>query len=474
MTELVLHPDRLLPADPGTRAVARRLHALVADAAITSPHGHVDPQLLLDDAPFTDAASLLVVPDHYVTRLLHAHGVGLDALGIPRRDGGPTRPAAPREVWRALCERWGAFAGTPSRYWLECELADLFGVTVQPSASTADAIFDQVGERLATPAYRPRALFERFGIATLATTDDPASPLDAHEALAEQDVLPGDVLPTFRPDRYADPAAPGWRRALAELAQASGVDTSTRAGLLEALRARRAHFAARGGTASDHGPVDAACEPMEPAAAERVHAAALAGDVTAADAAAYRAGMLFAFAEMACEDGMVMQLHPGVLRNHHRPTLDAFGPDTGHDLPLATDYTRSLRPVLERFGTEPAFRLVLFTVDETSFGRDIAPLAGFYPSVFVGAPWWFLDTPRAIARFRETVTDTAGFAKTAGFVDDTRAFCSIPARHDMARRLDAAHLARLVVEHQVGEDEAGEIVVDLTTALPRRVFRLDG
>ena len=245
------------------------------------------------------------------------------------------------------------------------------------------------------------------------------------------------MLPTFRPDRYADPAAPGWRQALAELAEASGVDTGTHGGLLEALRARRARFAEHGGTATDHGPVDAACEPMDPAAAERVHAAALAGDVSAADTAAYRGGMLFAFAQMACEDGMVMQLHPGVLRNHHRPTLEAFGPDTGHDLPLATDYTRSLRPVLERFGTEPAFRLVLFTVDETSFGRDIAPLAGFYPSVYVGAPWWFLDTPRAIARFRETVTDTAGFAKTAGFVDDTRAFCSIPARHDMSRRLTA-------------------------------------
>lgn len=471
---LHLHPDRLLPADPGTRGVARRLYDSVARAPITSPHGHVDPRTLLDDAPFADAASLLVVPDHYVTRMLHAHGVRLGDLGLARRDGGDGHTADPRAVWRLLCEHWHAFRGTPSRYWLESELAELFGVDVQPSAETADAIFDQVGERLAQPGFRPRALFERFAITTLATTDDPASDLSAHAALAADASFAGSVIPTFRPDRYLDPADPGWRGALADLAGASGVDTTTAAGLAEALRARRRHFVEHGATATDHGPLDAACEPLPEADAERLHAAALAGTASAVETDAYRGHLLFSMAQMACEDGLVMQLHPGVLRGHHRPTLAAYGPDTGHDLPTSTDYVRSLRPVLERFGTEPSFRLVLFTVDETAFARDIAPLAGFYPSVYVGAPWWFLDTPGAIARFRDAVTDTAGFHKTAGFVDDTRAFCSIPARHDMARRVDASFLARLVVEHRLGEEEAAETIHDLTVTLPRRVFRLDG
>ena len=470
---LHLHPDRLLPADPGTRDVARRLYRTVADAPITSPHGHVDARLLVDDAPFTDAASLLVVPDHYVTRLLHAHGVALGDLGVARRDGAPSPAPDPRRVWRLLCEHWHAFRGTPSRYWLEGELADLFGVRVQPSAATADAIFDQVGERLAQPAYRPRALFERFRITTLATTDDPAADLSAHAALAADPTFTGSVVPTFRPDRYVDPGQPGWPGALGELAAAADEDTGTSAGLLRALEARRRHFAAHGATATDHGPVDAACAPVTDADAERLHAAALAGTASTADLAAYRGHLLFAMARMSCEDGLVMQLHPGVLRGHHRPTLAAHGPDTGHDLPTPTEFVRALRPVLERFGTEPSFRLVLFTVDETAFTRDIAPLAGFYPSVWVGAPWWFLDTPGAIARFRDAVTDSAGFYKTAGFVDDTRAFCSIPARHDMSRRVDAGHLARLVVEHRLTEDEAAQTLQDLVTTLPRRVFRLD-
>ena len=143
-------------------------------------------------------------------------------------------------------------------------------------------------------------------------------------------------------------------------------------------------------------------------------------------------------------------------RNHHRPTYERFGPDTGHDIPIRVEFTDGLRPLLERFGTHPGFHLVAFTVDETVWSRELAPLAGFYPSVYVGVPWWFLDAPDAIRRFRAAVTETAGFSRTSGFVDDTRAFCSIPARHDMSRRVDAGVLARLVAEHRLDEDEAVE------------------
>ena len=467
---LTLHPDRLLPPELPVRAIARRLYTAVADAPIVSPHGHVDPRMLLRDEPFADPAALLVTPDHYVTRLLHANGMPLTALGL-RDAARPDDAAAPREIWRELCSHWADFRGTPSRYWLQTVLVELFGVDRQPSAANADDLYDRVAAALATPATRPRALFRRFGIEVLATTDDPVSDLAAHAALAGAD-LGGRVVPTFRADRFADPGAPGWAAAVTELAAATGLDTATHAGLLTALRDRRRAFADAGATATDAGPVDTGTEPLDDAEAQRLHAAALTGPLDAGAAAAYRRDLLYRQGLESAADGLVMQLHPGVLRNHHRPTLAAFGPDTGHDIPLPTDYARGLRPLLERVGTSPTFRMVLFTVDETAFSREIAPLAGFYPGVYVGAPWWFLDTPDAIRRFRAAVTDTVGFAKTAGFVDDTRAYCSIPARHDMSRRIDAGHLARLVAEHRLTEDEAAETIIDLTGPLPRRVFRL--
>jgi len=468
MTAPGIAADRLLPADPATRGVARRLYETVRRAPIISPHGHVDAGVLVRDEPFADPAALFISTDHYVTRILHSHGVPLDALGVG------DSPADPRSVWRLLCEHWPRFLGTTVRYWLECELGEVFGVHETFDASSSDRVYDRVAELLADPAYRPRALFERFGIEVLATTDDPADDLAAHHQLAQDPTWRGRVLPTFRADRYMDPAAPGWRAAVNELARRADVDCSTYAGLLDALRARRAAFAAAGGTATDSGVVDAGCEPLPAHEAERIHRAGLEGTVTAAEGAAARRNLLYRLAEMSCEDGLVMQLHAGVLRNTHRPTFARFGPDTGHDLPDATSFTRALSPVLQDFGTDPGLHLVLFTVDESTFSREIAPLAGFYPAVYAGAPWWFLDSPAAIERYRRTVTEGAGFFKTSGFVDDTRAFCSIPARHDMARRLDAGYLADLVVRHVLDEEAAAGVIARLVDDVPRQTFRLGG
>lgn len=470
--ELTAHQDRLLPADPGIRSVARRLHASVADLPLVSPHGHVDPAVLADDVPFADPATLLVTVDHYVTRLLHAHGLPLWRLGLRSARPEDPPPAAPREVWRTFCEHWHVFAGTPTRTWLEAELTELFGVTTRPSARTADALFDQLCTRLAEPAYRPRALYERFGLEVLATTDDPVDDLAAHRRLADDAGFRGRVVPTFRPDRYVHPGRSGWTDDLARLADAADVDTGSLAGLVAALEARRAYFAAHGATATDHSPPDAGSHPLATGDAERVYAAARAGTATETELTTLRQHLLFELARMSCDDGLVMQLHPGVLRGHHRPTQQAYGPDTGHDIPVATELTRALRPLLERFGTHPNLRLVVFTVDEDIWSRELAPLAGFYPAVYAGVPWWFLDTPDAISRFRRAVTDTTGFHKTSGFVDDTRAFCSIPARHDMARRLDCGYLAGLVAEHRLDEAEAADLARDLAYDLPRRVFRL--
>ncbi|MFF3500196.1 glucuronate isomerase [Streptomyces sp. NPDC003247] len=464
-----LSPDRLLPADPGVRALARRLYESVRELPILSPHGHVDARLLADDTPFSDPASLLITPDHYVTRLLHAAGVPLTELGVGR---GPLAEPEARAVWRGLCEHWAVFRGTPVRYWLESELAEIFGVTERPGPDSADRIYDRIADRLADDAFRPRALFERFGIEVLATTDDPCDDLAAHRALAADPGWHGRVVPTFRPDRYLEPARADWAGAVARLGRAADIDTGEYDGYLRAIEERRRHFVEHGATSADHSHLDVRAEPLPPAEAARIFRAALAGEADEAQTTAFRRHMLLEMARMSCEDGLVMTLHPHVWRNHHSPTSDRHGPDTGHDIPVRAEFTRALRPLLERYGTHPGFQLVLFTLDESVLSREIAPLAGFYPSVYAGAPWWFLDAPDAIRRFRRAVTETAGFTRTSGFVDDTRAFCSIPARHDMSRRLDCGILAELVAEHRLAEDEAFETAADLVTVNPRKAFKL--
>jgi glucuronate isomerase len=451
------------------RAIARRLYEVVRELPLICPHGHVDPRLLLEDEPFLDPTSLLITPDHYVTRLLHASGVPLDVLGVGQE---PLPEDRSREVWRLLCERWDVYRGTAVRYWLETELVELFGVSVRPSGRTADAIYDQIAGRLSDDACRPRALYQRFRVEVLATTDDPSDDLAAHAALAADPGWSGRVIPTFRPDRYLEPGLPGWRDAITCLADASDVDTGDYAGYLGALEQRRRTFLAHGATSADHSHADVRTDPLEPIEATRIYRAALAGEATAAEAVAFRRHMLLEMARMSSDDGLVMTLHPGVRRSHHGPTSVRFGSDTGHDIPIRLELTDSLRPLLDRFGTQPGFHLVVFTVDETVWSRELAPLAGFYPSVFIGAPWWFLDAPDAIRRFRAAVGETAGFSRTAGFVDDTRAFCTIAARHDMSRRIDAGVLAQLVAEHRLTEDEAAETAVDLVTTRPTTVFKL--
>jgi glucuronate isomerase len=463
------HTDRLFPSHPGTRDIARRLYSAVRDLPIISPHGHVDPRVLLEDQPFPDPASLLVSPDHYVTRLLHASGVPLQRLGVGVDH--PTEAQA-RDTWRALCEHWDIFRGTPVRYWFESELAEIFGVTERPSAQTSDSIYDQVATSLAKDEFRPRALFSQFGIEVLATTDDPVDDLSAHAALDADPTFTGRVVPTFRPDRYLEVAAPGWVEAVHRLGDVADTDTSTYAGYVAALEARRRYFVDHGATSADHSHEDVRTDPLETADAERVYRAALASEATPEEAVAFRRHMLLEMARMSTQDGLVMTLHPGVRRGHHAPTTARFGPDQGNDIPLRVEFTDALRPLLERYGTHPDLNLVLFTLDETVFSRELAPLAGFYPSVYVGAPWWFLDAPDAIRRWRSAVTETVGFSRTSGFIDDTRAFCSIPARHDMSRRLDAGHLAQLVVEHRLDEDEALDTAVALADRNPRKVFKL--
>jgi glucuronate isomerase len=469
MATLMVHPDRLLPAEPAVRDIARRLYAAVRELPIVSPHGHVDPALLLDDTQFADPTSLFIQPDHYVTRLLHAGGVGLDRLGVGE---GPLPETRAREAWRLLCGHWHLLRGTPVRYWFESELAEIFGVRERPSAENADRLYDLIAEQLAAPDHRPRALLRRFGIEVLATTDDPADDLAAHAGLAGDPEVATRVVPTFRPDRYLEPAQPGWVDAVKRLGAVAGSDVGDYAGYVAALEERRRFFVSRGAVSADHSHADALAVPLEYSDADRIYRAALTGSATEAEATAFRRHMVFEMARMSCDDGLVMTLHPGVRRNHHPETLARYGRDTGHDIPIAVEFTEALRPLLARFGTHPTFHLVLFTVDPDVFAREVAPLAGFYPSVYAGAPWWFLDNPALIRRYQEAVTEIAGFGRMSGFIDDTRAFCSIPARHDMSRRLDAGFLAGLVAAHRLDEDEALDTLATLVVDQPRRVFKL--
>jgi glucuronate isomerase len=467
-TPLTLHPDRALPADPAVRAVARVIYDHTRTLPVISMHGHVEAEVLAENADLGDPARLLITPDHYVTRMLVSQGVPAERLGVRRRDGGPVE-TDPRAIWRLFCENWHLFRGTPSRYWLEHELAEVFGVTVHPSAETADAIYDQIDAWLRDPAHRPQPLLEAFGIELISTTDPATSDLRHHERLRQQG-LGEAVVPTFRPDAVVHLDRPTWAQDVKELARLADADTSDYAGFLEALRRRRLAFVEAGALATDHGHLTAESQPLSEDDASRVYADALSGDVDRAAAGAFAAHMLHVMAGMSRDDGLVMQIHPGVLRDHHSGTFDAHGPDTGFDIPVATEYTRALRPLLDSFGHEPGFRLILFTVDESTYSRELAPIAGAYPSVRLGAPWWFLDSPDGMRRFRELATETAGFYNMSGFVDDTRAFASIPARHDLSRRIDAGHLARLVAEHRMLEDEAVETAVDLAYTLPNVAY----
>jgi glucuronate isomerase len=457
-------PARLLPVDPSTRAIALDLYERVAGSPIISPHGHVPPSLLLDDEPYADPVALLITGDHYVTRLLHAAGVDLADLVVDEagRDA--------RTVWRTLAAHWHRFAGTASGYWIEEELDGVFGITTPLGPDTANAIYDEITAALVRPEFRPRALFERFGVEFLATTDDPLDDLSEHAALAASG-LPGRVVPTFRPDRYLDPDAVGFAGNVERLLASTG-QPGDFAGYLGGLEDRRAHFIRHGAVSTDHGVEELFTVDLDPAEGDRLFQAVVAGKASAGERRAFRGHMLVQMARMSVDDGLVMTIHPGVLRNHSTATLARFGPDTGHDLPIATEFTRGIRPLLERYGLERDFHLVLFAVDETAYSRELAPLAGFYPSVYLGAPWWFLDAPDAIARHRSGVTETAGFYRSSGFIDDTRAFLSIPARHDTARRVDAGFLARLVVEGRVRMGAAERIIDDLVDAIPREAFKL--
>ncbi|MGR3514401.1 MAG: glucuronate isomerase [Paracoccaceae bacterium] len=463
-------PDRLFPIEPRARDLARALYESIADAPIISPHGHCDPRWFAEDAAFGNPAELFVIPDHYVFRMLVSQGIPLTDLGVPRVDGGETEQD-PRRIWQRFAENYHLFRGTPSAMWLDHSFEHVFGLTDPLSAQTATQYYDHIDRCLAQPEFRPRALFDRFGIQVLATTEGALDDLRWHKMIRESD-WGGRVITTYRPDAVVDPEFEGFVDNLHALGDVTGEDTTTWVGYLNAHRTRRAFFKSMGATASDHGHPTARTESLAPSDAEALFQTVRSGAATPEEADVFRGHMLTEMARMSLDDGLTLQIHSGSRRNHNAPLLAQHGRDKGFDIPGRTDYVGALKPLLDAVGMEPNLTVLLFTLDETTYGRELAPLAGAYPVLKLGPPWWFFDSFEGIKRYREATTETCGFYNTAGFNDDTRAFCSIPARHDVARRSDCAYLATLVATGRLREAEAIELAHDLTVTLAKSAYGL--
>jgi glucuronate isomerase len=463
--------DRYFAPDPAQRQVARSLYAQVQALPLICPHGHVDPHLLAaDHHTWGTPVDLFIIPDHYIFRLLYSQGISLESLGIPRRDGGPVERDH-RKIWQTICDHWYLFRGTPTSLWLRDELRDLFGIEEKITSANAQHLYDLIDVKLQQPEFQPRRLFERFHIEALATTDAATSTLEEHQRIRASG-WSGRVVPTFRPDAVVN-IQPGFAAQIQRLSEVSGIDVTNYRSYIAALEQRRSFFKKLGATATDHAAETACTERLGEREVEAIFQRALRGEASQEDARRFTGHMLIEMARMSVDDGLVMQLHIGSYRNHNPVLFADFGPDMGADIPTASEFTRNLKPLLDLFGRERDLTIIIFNLDETTYSRELAPLAGHYPALRLGPPWWFFDSVQGMRRFFDAVVETAGIYNLAGFNDDTRAYPSIPARHDLWRRVSADWLAGLVVQDIIDEDDAREMCVDLAYRLAKRTYRLE-
>ena len=466
-----LPEDRYFDPDPAQRRVAMELYRSVADVPIISPHGHVDPRLLADEnASFGTPADLLIIPDHYVFRMLYSQGIPLETLGIPRKDCGPVEKDH-RRIWQIFAEHFYLFRGTPTGAWLADELSSVFGVEEKLTGQTAQPIYDQIEAKLKLPAFQPRSLFMRFNIKVLCTTDAATDPLTHHQAI-RQSGWDGNIRPTFRPDAVINLLTPGWSENIKALSQGSGTSVDSYKKFIQSLENRRSFFKSMGATATDHAAESAHTEELGLSEAEAIFQRAMKGRANTEDAKRFNAHMLMEFARMSIEDGLVMQLHVGAIRDHNDLIFKRFGANMGADIPSQSEFTQNLRSLLNKYGTDSRLTLILFNLDESTYSRELAPLAGHYPAVKLGPPWWFYDSLNGMKRYLDQVMETAGIHNTAGFNDDTRAFPSIPARHDLWRRISANWIAGLVVRGIVDIEDANEMISDMAYRLAKKAYKL--
>jgi glucuronate isomerase len=471
MTKLSHSPNRFFSPDPGVRHLAGELYQSIEGTPLICPHGHVDAHLFSElDASFGSPADLLIIPDHYIIRMLYSQGIPLEKLGIPRVDGGPVETDH-RQIWRLFCENFYLFRGTPSGVWFSHELSSVFGIDEKPCTANADSLYEAISNKLGSPDFSPRRLYERFNIKVLCTTDTATDPLDAHQSILTSG-WQGRILPTFRPDALINLCAPGWKQGIDMLSNVSGIAVTDYRSFIKALEQRREFFKSMGAVATDHAIIVPATFEISPDEAEQIIQRALKGQTSGADADRFTAHMLMEMARMSVEDGLVMQLHPGSLRNHNRDLYLRFGADKGADIPVQTEYTRNLLPVLNKYGNDSRLSLIIFTLDESAYSRELATLAGHYPALKLGPPWWFHDSLNGMTRYFDQVMESAGIYNTSGFNDDTSAFCSIPARHDVWRRVSANWIAGLVTRHIIDMDDANDMMFELTIGLASRTYHL--
>ncbi len=471
MEPLELHEHRFFDSDPAVRKIAVSLYEEVRNLPIVGPHGHVDPSLLAENRPFPEPTSLILIPDHYIFRMLYSQGISLESLGIPTWDGASVEDDA-REIWQRFADHFFLFAGTPTGAWLNHELYHVFGIRCKLDHQSAMYVYESIREKLQSPEFLPRALFDRFKIEVLTTTDAATDTLEHHKAIRASG-WKGNVIPCFRPDAVLAVAAPGWKDHISALERVCGWEINNYDDFIRALEDRRAFFKAMGAVSTDHAVLVPYTHALSQQEAERIFAHALAGQSNSEEEAQFQAHMLMEMARMSTEDGLVMQIHPGSFRNHNQAIFERFGLDKGADIPVQTEYTRNLRELLNAYGNDSRFTLVVFTLDETAYARELAPLAGHYPAMKLGPAWWFHDSIEGMTRYRQQVTETAGIYNTVGFNDDTRAFPSIPARHALARRVDANYLAGLVARHIIDMKDARRMARALAYDLVRKTYKLD-
>ncbi len=470
MKKSILDEYRFFDPDETIRKTAYELYLNVKDLPIISPHGHVEPKLLADNEPFPDPTELLIIPDHYIYRMLYSQGISLESLGIPTVDGTPVERDH-RKIWQIFGDNFYLFAGTPTGVWLAHEFVEVFGITEKLNSKTAMSIYDQMSSKLKTKEFLPRALFEKFNIEVLNTTDSPSDPLAHHKKIRESGWNKR-IIPCFRPDAVVNILSRGWKNEIAAVSKVSGIEIHDYKSYIKALENRREYFKTFGGVSTDQGVESPYAHKLSESEADAIFQRALKGQATEKDAAAFTANMLMEMARMSIEDGFVMQIHAGALRNHNKQVFDRFGLDKGGDIPVQTEFTRNMQEFLNAYGNNPKFTVVLFTLDETTYSRELAPIAGHYPAVKLGASWWFHDSIQGMTRYRQNITETAGIYNTVGFTDDTRAFLSIPARHDLARRMDSNFLAGLVMRHIIGLDEARSMGKALAYDLAKKAYKL--
>lgn len=470
MAEYKLHDDRFFDSNPVIRSIARELYYSVKNLPIISPHGHVDPYIFVDNAPFPNPTQLFIIPDHYVFRMLYSQGIPMERLGIPSINGTPVEKD-PVKIWELFCENYYLFNGTPSGVWLDYEFNIVFGIKEKPDAENAIRIYDELSEKINSPEFLPRSLFERFNIEALSTTDAATDSLEPHKKIKESG-WKGKIIPAFRPDGVTDLSNRYWKENIKKLGAIVGYDISSYSKFVQALEERREFFIKVGATSTDHGVYSPFTHELTHSDAENIFLKALKGNALQEDANLFTAHMMMEMARMSISDGLVMQIHPGSFRNHNELIFENYGPDKGADIPVQTEYTKNLKELLNKYGTNPKLNLIVFTLDETNYSRELAPLAGHYPAMKLGPAWWFHDSIEGMNRFRHSVTETAGFYNTVGFNDDTRAFVSIPARHDVARRVDSNYLAELVSKHIITIDEAEKIIKDLSYNLVKKAYKL--